>query len=450
MGGTAEAQSVFEKGAGWIRRARGQLEAARRKREVRRVTRETMPGRRGATIARGWLEAEVAARMAVRSGVRADDYLRARLARYAAALPMPLDSLGIAVTFEDGEPVIRARSRGSAPPAPTPPARTAREVEEVRAEVRARAERVTTARGRLDAVQHAASEDLATGRLPGDPALLDASPEQRGRPLVPAIAPQVILGTLSAALLASAAYRLSAPAFALAGLAPDALAANLAHDAPSSAAALLFGLGAAVAVFAFLHVAAERGRELLLATAPAQRHSALAVAACAAVALAVAVALAAVRPGVLAGPVLLVTVPLGSVFLAREARRLAATRAEALTSALAWDREQARLAGERARRGEGISRLEAALAAALREHAEAERRLQDLERQLAEETREAAALTSSRALTGERLAESLASALELDRYAYLRRAAALRSAADVRPFRSRQATMERGPLEAAG
>jgi hypothetical protein len=174
----------------------------------------------------------------------------------------------------------------------------------------------------------------------------------------------------------------------------------------------------------------------------------------AAVALAGAVALSATRPGLLAGPLLLVTVPLGAVFLARQARRLAARRAEAMAAALDWDRVQARDAGDRARRGESISRIEEALAAAARDLDAAERRLRTLEQRSADDAREAEALAARASLSGDRLAESLAAALELDRYAFLRRAAAVaRSAADVRPLRTRPSPVDptvRGPLEAAG
>jgi hypothetical protein len=450
MGGTV---GVLEKTAGVIRSARAQLQAGRRRREARRLARDAAP-RRGALVTRRWIEAEIAARIAVRSGVRADDFLRARLARYASALQLPLESLGVAVSFQDGEPVIHARATSPATPPGSDAPRHARQLEEARAEATALAERVTTTRARLDATMHTVSDDLASGKLPANPELLEASPEQRGRPPVPALAPQLLLGGLSVALLTSAAYRMAVPAFALAGLSPDLIAEDLARDAVSTVAALLFGVGAAVAVFAFLHVAADRGRELLLGTSPARRPAVLGLAGGVAIALATVVALSAVRPGLLAGPVLLLMVALGAVFLARQARRLAVARAAATSAALEWDREQARGAVERARRGESISRLEAALATAARELEAAERRLRALEQQSMEETREAEVRVARTALSGERLAESLAAALELDRYAFVRRAAALaQGAADVRPLRSRPSPVDpavRGPLEAAG
>lgn len=453
MGGSVGVQGSFERSLVLVRNARVWWELGRRRRQAQRAARDALDARREGTIARHWVEAELAARSAVRAGVRGDDYLRARLARYAAALPLPLEAMGVGVTFEGGEPVIRARPRAN-PAGTAGPGPLSREVDEARAEVILASERVGSARSRLDALHQAVSEDLASGRLACDPGLLEASPEQRGRPPVPPLAPQLLLGGFSVALVASSGFRMAAPAFALAGLSADALAADLARDAAGTISALLFGLGAAVAVFAFLSLAADRGRELLEATAPARRPALVAVAGGAAVALSTAVALSAVRPGLLAGPLLLVTAPLGAVFLARQARSLAAARATAEAAALAWDREQARNAAERSRRGESLSRLESTLAAAQRELELAEQRLRQLEQRSADETRVHAALAARRTLSGERLAESLAAALELDRYAYVRRAAALaKGAADVRPLRTRPASIDptvRGPLEAAG
>ncbi len=449
--GTAGVVGVMERAAALVRRSRAQLTAARRRRDARRLAQETAPGRR-ATIARSWLEAELSARIAVRSGVRGDDYLRARLARYAAALPMPLEARGVGVSFENGEPVIRAR--GGAPSPASPPAHSARELEEARGETIALSDRVAAARAHLDGLLRAVSEDLASGTLPGDPALLDASPEQRGRPPVPSPAPPLFLGGLALALLASAGFRMAEPAFALAGLSPETLAADLARDGLSTVSALLFGLGAAVAAFAFLSVAIERGGELLAGTAQPRRQTIVAVAAGAAFALSAAVALSATHPALLTAPVLLLTAPLGAVFLARQAGRLAAVRAQALVAALEWDRGQAGRAAERARRGESITRAEAALAGAAQALEAAEARLQALEQRSADEAREAALLAARAAVLGERLAESLAAALELDRYAFLRRAAVVaRAGADVRPLRTRRPTPDptvRGPLEAAG
>ena len=48
------------------------------------------------------------ARAAVRAGIRLDDFLRHRLARYAADLPVALEELPVEIDVEGGEPVVRA------------------------------------------------------------------------------------------------------------------------------------------------------------------------------------------------------------------------------------------------------------------------------------------------------------------------------------------------------
>ena len=82
-------------------------------------------------LSRSRLAAAVEARLAVRAGVRLEDFLRSRLAKYAARLPVTLDDLPVHVDVEGGEAVVRAkppprRPRGAAalarrgPPGPRP------------------------------------------------------------------------------------------------------------------------------------------------------------------------------------------------------------------------------------------------------------------------------------------------------------------------------------------
>ena len=456
MGRTAGVQDLVSWGTGWVQKVAERLESRRRHRHAQQVARAAQRAGQ-VSFRRTWLEAEVAARMAVRSGVRVDDFLRARVARYAATLPVPLDELGIDVTIEEGDPVIHARTSrahgGGARTAAELAAATP-EVQAARAELGVLAERVTAARARVDAMARSVAEELASGKLAAAPGQVEASLEQCGRPPVPHAAQYLFLRGLSFALLGSAAYRMATPALALAGLSTDDLVGSFARQPLSASAGVLFGTGAAVSVYAFLNVAVERWQELLSSASTGRRPTALTVSGVVAVLLSTAVALAAIRPGLMAGPLLLVCVPLAAVLLLRHASRLEAKRAQAAAAALEWDRARAREAGERARRAEGIAGAEAVLAAAVHDHAVVEQRLRALERRGAEEAREAELLAAERARRLERLAEALAAALELDRYAFVRRSTALaREGHAVRALRSRPAPVESGVgdrLEVAG
>lgn len=456
MQGPAGVLSVVARGAAWLRRAAAQLEMRRRNSRARRLARQVEREQRR-SLSRTWVEAEISARLAVRSGVRLEDFLRARVARYAAMLPVPLDELGVDVSIEGGDPIIRLRGSRSAaeaasPVTPSPACYLAEEIRGASAQLAATADRVGAARARVDALAHAVAEDLASGRLPAAPGQVDASLEQCGRPPVPHPAPHLLLRSLSLALLASAAYRMAGPALAVSGLSSEDLGGAVARDPIATVAGILFGLGAAVSVYAFLNVAVQRGSELLGAASAERRPAVLGAAGGAAVALSAAVTLAAIRPGLMAGPLLLVCVPLATVLLLRQAARLEALRAQAAAAALEWDRVRAREAGERARRGEGVAAAEAALATAVQEQAAAERRLRALEKRSIDEAREAELVAAESARGLERLAEALAAALELDRYAFVRRAAILaRDGAPVRQLRARPAPVEPGGrFEAAG
>jgi hypothetical protein len=59
-------------------------------------------------IQRSWPVAFWQARVSVSAGVPLDDYLRSRLARYLAMLPVPRSRLPLSVDVEDGELVVRA------------------------------------------------------------------------------------------------------------------------------------------------------------------------------------------------------------------------------------------------------------------------------------------------------------------------------------------------------
>ncbi|MGC3996801.1 MAG: hypothetical protein QM767_04415 [Anaeromyxobacter sp.] len=396
-------------------------------------------------LVRSRLEAELSARLAVRSGVRLDDFLRYRLARYATRLPVALEVLPVDLDVQDGEVVVRSRHpapraapRGAGgtpappPPAPEPPARAA-----AAAALIAASDRLLHARAHAEALTRAVADDLVRGALPVDPEALAATPEQRGRPPVPLPWLPLGLRALAGALLASETLRLSGPALRAAGAPPD-LPAALASAPLAGGAGLAFALGGAVALFALVAAGAERWVQLL-AAAGERRRALVALTAAGGGAAALAVAAASLSAAPAAELVWVAALPIAAVLLLRRAAWLWARREEALGAALAWDREQARDAAERARRGEALARAQATVAALEAEEREAERRLRTLEREAEQSTRLEAGQAAARARWLERLAESLAAALELDRYAFLRRRASdgelLRSARSSRPAR---------------
>jgi hypothetical protein len=368
IGGQAGVLDQMARAVGWARGVVSRLAARLQRRRLSRAARRT--GR--APLRRAWPESELAAWMAVRSHVRIDDFLRARVFRYAAALPVPLDDLGITVAIEAGEPVIRSRATHPSPGPPRPggdAAVAAMELHGVRAELARAAERVSAARVRVDGLARALSYELAAGALPAAPPQVDASLEQRGRPPIPHPAPFLLLRGVAAALLASTAYRMAGPALAVAGLSTEDLAGSSTRDPLSAAAGLLFGVGAAVSVCAFLNLAVERWQDLLSSAGARHRQLVLVVTGASAALLSAVVAAAAIRPAPMAGPLLLVCVPLAAVLLLRKARDLQGRRARAAAAALEWDRTRVREADGRARRLEALAGAEAALAAALRAHA---------------------------------------------------------------------------------
>jgi len=155
-----------------------------------------------------------------------------------------------------------------------------------------------------------------------------------------------------------------------------------------------------------------------------------------AAALSAAVAAAASSPARWAEQVLLVAVPFAAAQLLRYAAQLSADREAAVAAALAWDQARAREAAERARRTEGLTQAEAALERLEAERQEALRQLRALERLALQEAREAERAAAAEAHGLERIAETFAAALELDRYAYLRRASARAQDALLRPLRA--------------
>lgn len=431
------------------------LSAARLLEVVREAWRERTSERRALAapkvvpetrLARSRLAAAIDARLAVRAGVRLEDFLRSRLARYAVRLPVALEELPIQVEIEAGEAVVRTR------PPPRPAAGgaaggpeqalgrregpyAAREIRDAEAALDALDGRAAAARARIDELARGYAAALAAGAVAARPDL-DATAEQLGRPPVPAAAPVGALRAFVAALLVAEAWQLSGPVLAASGLSPDGLEAAL-HATPLPAAlALVFALGAAAAVFAFAAVALSRGADALDEVGGARRGALLGLGALAAALGAGGVAAAGTADARWARLVLLVAVPFAAAVLWRWAAHLARVRGGALDAALAWDRERAREATQRGRWVEAIATAEAELRELEAERQQARRRVRALQRRAIDAERQAAAVARVEAQRLDRLAEGLAAALEQDRYLYLRLSSERAHATSPRPVRA--------------
>ncbi|WP_242370739.1 hypothetical protein [Anaeromyxobacter sp. SG26] len=456
------------KGPAWRRALDLALEASRRRAAARAAAKMPKP-LPDVKVSRSRLDVAVEARLAVRSGVRLEDFLRNRLAKYASRLPVTLEDLPVVVDVEGGEPVVRARVHA----APAIPAtygasyaasyaaqpRTddqtrwmkalveregpfaAQEIREALAALAALDARAEAARSRADTLARALADDLAAGKVPA-PATVDATPEQLGRPPVPSPAPAAILRGFVLALVVAEAFFFSGPILSAQGVDPASIVEALNASPVPVGMALVFALGAAAAVFAFAAVSLDRAAQLDRPDG-ASRRGLGGTAALLAALLAGGVAAAATAPNRLAHVALLAIVPFAGALLVRVAARLQATRDAALDAALAWDRALARDVSERARRVEIVEQARADLERIESDRADARRRIRALEQSAVNAERASSERSRLEARRLERLAESLAGALELDRYAFLRLATGATHDALVRPVRRLERSSER-------
>lgn len=381
------------------------------------------------------------ARGAVHAGIRLDDFLRHRLARYAADLPVALEALPVDIGVEGGEPVVRARPRAPGSTAlgaslgarNTEPAwvkallqregaGAVAELRDAEAALEILATRADAARARIDAASTALADDLSRGRISA-PFEIDATAEQLGRPPVPPPWPTFLLRGFALALLAAETWRLSGPILGSIGLTVDDLPRALERAPLSTGLALAFAVGAAGAVFALLMVAVRRAAELVGMRGAGGHRALLAAASASAGGLAAAVAGISAAPARGAEALLLLAVPLAAVQAVRVAARWSGERAAAEAAALEWDRDRTRELVERGRRAGVVVEAERALQRIEEDRTEARRRLRALERHAVEAHQAEEAGAQAEAARLDRLAEALVGALELDRYAYLRRSA---------------------------
>lgn len=380
------------------------------------------------------------ARLAVRAGVRLDDFLRFRLARYASRLPLPPSALPVEIEVDGGEPSVRVRP----PPRAAPPAFGARPADEARwlrtlvelegpvaareiREAEAAADdldaRCLAQRERIDQIARAIADDVAAGKL-APPPQVDGTPEQMGRPPVPSSAPVTTLRGFAAALLLAETWQLSGPVLAAGGIDPTDLAAATQRAPLGVSLGLVFAMGAAASIFALAHFAVARGVDLFAETPAERRPRWLGATSAGAALVAGAVAGTALVPGRWPIVVLLVAVALAAAFLFRLANRMQDRRAGAVNAALAWDRSRFAELAERGRRVQVLDWATDELRRLDGERLAARRRLRALQHRAIEANRRATEAELAKERQLERLSDSLVTALELDRYTFIRLASA--------------------------
>ncbi len=417
-------------------------------------------------VRRSWFGAFWQARIGVQAGMSLDDFLRSRLARYLAGLPVPRTRLPLVIEIDDGK--LRVTAAAAPPPLPPPPdgcdawlaPLVALEGPSVRQEVAELEIRIATLDGDIETARRRAEErgrqlagDVAAG-IVTEPPDVEATAEQLGRPPIRSGAPRVLALAFAAAALVAETWQVAQPLLRAAGVDPAALRAEAARRPAEVLFAAIFALAVGTGIFALTHAGLAAGLELFRGDADDRRRRWLASAALGAGLLAALIAAAVaslpspdagLRPPTAAFVLLLVAVPLAAALVVQAARAHEEQRAVELAAALAWDRERARSLGERARRLEELTWAEDEALVLERQRDAARRRLRELNaravaaaRITAEgEQRERAALA--------RLAQELVGALELDRYEFVRQASA-RGAHDLIASRRRKGSDSDSPV----
>ncbi len=396
-------------------------------------------------VRRSWLGAFWQARIGVQSGMSLDDFLRSRLARYLASLPVPRGRLPLVIAVEDGQLHVTAAT--SPPFAVSPPSPegcdawlaplVAVEGPSVRQEVAELEIRIATLDGEIDTARRRAEErgrqlaaDIAAG-LVAEPPDVEATAEQLGRPPIRSGAPRALALGFAAAALAAETWQVAQPLLRSAGVDPATLRAETARRPAEVVFAAIFALAVGTGIFALAHAALAAALELFHGDGDDRRRRWLASAALGAGLLAALVAAAvaslpgpAARPPAPAFVLLLVAVPLAAALVHRAAGREDEQRALELAAALTWDRERARSLAERARRLEELAWAEEEARLVERHRDAARRRLRELNVRAVAAARIAAQAEERERAALARVAEGLVGALDLDRYEFVRQASA--------------------------
>jgi hypothetical protein len=418
----------------WMRERLAELHALRASPAPRIPSRQKLRSPRPS-----WLAARWGARLAIRAGIPIEDFLQHRLSRHLAALPVPPSRLPVTIAVEDGGVIASASSPAPRPRAPwlesflraEGPAALGAEIQLAQADAARLAGRVEAQRKRLEEVTRELEEAMR-GADVADPAD-EAQAQQMGRPQVP---PPLGLGLqlFALALLLAETWQLAVPCLEGAGIRTSDFSAELQRRPMGLVLGSVFALGASASLFLFAHLALRRGLELFQAQPEPRRRlwTALAAAAGALLAAAMAWSIAGVRPGAARAIdlryarwtlfLIALAIPVATAWMLRTARELSAVRAEALARARAWDHEHYRSYAELSRRAAVRGEEERRLAGLEADRAAAARRLHGLQQRgaIAQRLADDAADQDEHELA--RVSQSIAAALELDRYEYVRQA----------------------------
>ncbi len=421
-------------------------------------------------IRRSWLAAFWHARISIRAGVPLDDFLRSRHARYLAGLPHA--RLPLAVEIDDGQIAVRpvTPEPAEAPPAREPETHDAwltpliavegpavrQEAAELEIRLVALDGELEVARQRTDALSRKLAADVAAGAVAA-PASVDATAEQLGRPALRSTTPHAAMLAFAAASILAETWQVTLPLLRVAGVDPSALPVAVSRRPADVLLAAVFGLGVCAGLFGLAHVGLDARVQAYRGDPDLRRRNWLVTGGSVAFAAAAVVASAvASLPSAAAGGMapwtfvaLLLVVPVATSLVLRAARRDRESRAAEVAAALAWDRERAKTLADRARRAEEVSIAEAQERDLEQRRDAARRRLREIHARAmqADRLQKDAAHRERAALA--RVAQSLVAALELDRYEFVRQAAARGATALVAP-RRRPAPAEARPPPSPG
>ena len=428
--GAAREPLLLERAVQWARRQLQSAQDARGLPTLRRPSPATLHAPR-----RGWLSGWWTARIAAASGIRVDEFLQHRLSHYLSAVPISPDRLPVVFRVDEGGKLsIEPRAGERSSPPCLGAYLKANGSGAVQSDVLLAQGEV--ARLSADLQDHAPQLELArreaeeASREPTIAELDGGSLEALGRPPVPPPWSALVQG-FGLLLLLGEAWQLAVPVLESSGVKTHDLVGEALANPGGVALASVFALGAAVSLFLIVDQALRRVRTLFeaLPAAPRARWTAAAATAALLFAAAVSWSISGLRPGESQiDPqyarftlfLLALALPVTTSLLLQVARRLRSRRAGALAAAVAWDQVRYRALA-------GFTHKAATLAAEEREHVRLEkardaaiRRLRSLRAraQLAERYAAEAAAAEDQEL--DRLAQVIASALELDRYELLR------------------------------